>query len=308
MIADHRARFRRWLLNALLRLFVKRRFRYDLDIAALRRLQQRLDARALRTASQLTRTSVDCGGAQAEWLTVPASAASRTILYLHGGGWMFESPGLHGAMLARWCSRLGARALMVRYRLAPEHRFPAGLDDCLACWHWLRAQGVAPQQIVLAGDSAGGNLVLALLHRLHEAGEPMPACAVALSPFVDFTLSSPSLVLNERRDPLFTAAALVGLRRLYLAPEQMLLPTASPLFGRFDGWPPLLLQASDSEVLRDDAVRLAERARADGAEVELELWAGLPHVFQALPWLPQSAHAIDRIAAFVQRHQSPDSP
>ncbi|MEN9544534.1 MAG: hypothetical protein RLZZ598_1367 [Pseudomonadota bacterium] len=169
----------------------------------------------------------------------------------------------------------------------------------------VRAQGVAPREIVLAGDSAGGNLALALLHRLREFGEPMPACTVALSPFVDFTRSGPSLVLNERRDPMFTVAALVGLRRLYLAPQQMLLPTASPLFGRFEGWPPLPLQASDSELLRDDAVRLAEQARTEGVEVELQLWAGRPHVFQAMPFLPQSGHAIDRIALFVDRHQSP---
>jgi acetyl esterase/lipase len=215
----------------------------------------------------------------------------------------------HGGLADPLWTFGGGTVLMFRY----GHRLSKDIDIFAPNPQYLgyvtprlvRAQGVAPREIVLAGDSAGGNLALALLHRLREFGEPMPACTVALSPFVDFTRSGPSLVLNERRDPMFTVAALVGLRRLYLAPQQMLLPTASPLFGRFEGWPPLPLQASDSELLRDDAVRLAEQARTEGVEVELQLWAGRPHVFQAMPFLPQSGHAIDRIALFVDRHQSP---
>ena len=296
------APIRRAWLNLMLRLLVKRSLKPGVDIARLRVLQAPLDQRFARPDPQARFTPVSCAGVAAQWIDVPESRPRRVIFYLHGGGFMFRFPNTHGALVTRWCRRLGARALMVDYRLAPEHRYPAGADDCEAAYRWLLAQGFEGRNIVIGGDSAGGNLLLATLHRLKTAAQPLPACAVAISPFVDFTLSGESLIANEARDPMFTLKAFHALRPLYVDPEQMLLPDVSPLFADFSGLPPILFQASNSEMLRDDALRSAQRAHAQGVAVELELWENLPHVFQALHKLPQAQAALDSIVRFVSAH------
>ena len=155
--------------------------------------------------------------------------------------------------------------------------------------------------IAIAGDSAGGNLALVTLHRIKAAGEPIPACAVLLSPVVDFTLSSRSLVINERRDPIFRVTGLIALRELYASPEQFLDPSVSPLYADYTGFPPLLFQVGDLEVLRDESVRAAARAHAAGVQVELQIWKDMAHVFQALP-LPQAEAATEHIVRFIGRH------
>jgi acetyl esterase/lipase len=222
------------------------------------------------------------------------------LLYIHGGAFVLRFPNLHAALAGRWCRRLGSRALLVDYRLAPEHPYPAALDDCVRAYRWLLEQNTDPGRIVIAGDSAGGNLVLATLHRLKAGGDPLPRCAVLLSPVVDFTLSSPSLFSNAARDPMFTFEKLAALRLFYAAPEQFLEPTVSPLFGDFTGFPPLLFHAGEIEMLRDESTRAAERAHAAGVTVEVEVWRDM-HVFHALP-LPQARPAEERIARFVERH------
>ena len=223
------------------------------------------------------------------------------LLVASGEPGLLSYPNLHHNLVARLCRMVGSRSLLVNYRLAPEHPFPAAIDDCWTSWRWLLAQGVAANDIVIAGDSAGGNLALALLHRIKAAGDPMPACAVLLSPLVDFTLSSPSLLTNEKRDPMFTSARCIGLRHLYISAEQMLHPDASPLFADFHGLPPPLFQSSESEVLRDESLRAGAKAHASGVKVEVELWGGMPHVFQAFPALPQSLAGIQSMADFIRR-------
>jgi epsilon-lactone hydrolase len=235
-------------------------------------------------------------------LSMPVVQARRVLLYLHGGAFMFRFPNAHAGMLARCCDALQAVAWVPQYRLAPEDRFPAAIDDCFAAWLALRAQGVAADDIVIAGDSAGGNLTLALLHRLKAAGEPMPACAVMLSPVVDMTLSGRSMISNEGSDPMFDLPALLASRGAYLRPEQVCDPSASPLFADMHGYPPLLFQASRSEMLRDDSVRAAAKAHAAGVTVELELWERMPHAFQLMPALPQAAEAIAGIVRFIRKH------
>jgi monoterpene epsilon-lactone hydrolase len=296
------SRWRLWWMDKLLRVAVKRAFRYDAEIPFLRDRQDRLDLKLTKVDPEMQAQPVDCNGAAAEWLTLPESRGDKVIFYIHGGAWMFKFPRLHHAMVASWCRRIRARALMVDYRLAPEFRFPAGIDDVWAAWQWLMALGIPPRDVIIGGDSAGGNLTLALLHRIKAAGQPMPACAVMLSPFVDFTLSSPSMVTNEKRDPMFSTSAMVGLRHHYIAPEDMLSPDASPLFGDFSGLPPLFFQSSESEMLRDDSLRAAERAHAAGVGVEVELWANVPHVFQGLQVLSHGKAALENIAGFVARH------
>ena len=296
------SRFRLWWLDKVLRMAIKRSFRFDAEIRLLRDKQVEFDLRQTRIDPEMRVQAVDCNGTPAEWITLPESRNEKIILYIHGGAWMLKFPRLHHAMVASWCRRIRARALMADYRLAPEHRFPAGIEDVWSAWQWLIDQGTPTQDIIIAGDSAGGNLALALLHRIKAAGGAMPACAVMLSPFVDFTLSSPSMATNEKCDPMFSAAAMVGLRHHYLAPEQMLLPDASPLFGDFNGLPPLFFQSSESEMLRDDSLRAAARAHAAGVTVEVELWDNVPHVFQGFQTLTHGKAALEHIADFIARH------
>ncbi len=178
-----------------------------------------------------------------EWITAPETRAERVVLYLHGGSFAFRFPTAHASLAARLCRRLGARALIPDYRLAPEHPFPAAPDDCHAAYRGLLAQGVDPGSIVLAGDSAGGNLALVTLVRARAAGEPLPSCAVLLSPAVDCTMGSPSMSAYDGRDPMIRLASLLVLRRLYVpSPHLYTNPEVSPLFADFTGFPPLFFQ------------------------------------------------------------------
>jgi epsilon-lactone hydrolase len=291
---------RRWL-HGWLRLAVKRIPLLGADIARLRAINLAWDARLARPSPDVRLAPVDAAGFRGEWLEVPGSRPERVLLYLHGGAFIFRFPQVHAALVARLCRRIGARALMVDYRLAPESPYPAAPDDCHAAYRWLLASGQSPADVVLGGDSAGGNLALVTLQRIRAAGEPSPACGMLLSPAVDFTLSSRSLVTHERSDPMFRLGGLVAMRGYYASPEHYLDPGVSPLFGEFAGLPPLLFQVGGIEMLRDESVRAAARADAAGVAVELEIWERMAHVFQALP-LPQAAAALDRLAAFVARH------
>ncbi|MCC7039842.1 MAG: alpha/beta hydrolase [Burkholderiales bacterium] len=302
IVDDPRGRLRRWLLFVTLRATARRMRVDEANVAALRESQARLDARLGGAHARVASTPVREPGVNAQWIAPPDAREDRVLLYLHGGAFMFRYPHTHAALITPWCEALHARALMVDYRLAPEHRFPAAPHDCHAAYRWLLGRGVAPRSIVLAGDSAGGNLVLATLHAIRSAGEPMPACAVLLSPVVDLTLSGATFVTRAERDPVFSLPQLIGIRNHYLAPEQLLDPRASPLFASFRGYPPLLIQVGTEEVLLDDAVRAAARAHAEGVAVELEIWRHMPHVFQAVRTLPQAAAARERIVAFIARH------
>jgi epsilon-lactone hydrolase len=286
---------------ALLRVMSGKPFTPDTDIAALRQFYQKLDAWHGRIGPGIERTPVDCGGVPGEWVTVPESLPERTILYLHGGSFAFRFPNLHAALAARLCRKLYARALIPDYRLAPEHPFPAAPDDCHTAYRWLLGMQRNPKGIVLAGDSAGGNLALVTLHRARVAAEPMPACAVLMSPAVDCTLQSPSMFDNQPLDPMIQLGSLIVLRAHYVpSPELYTHPEVSPLFADFTGFPPLFFQSGSNELLRDEAMRAAEKAYAAGVDVELELWPRAVHVFQAAEFLPESRLAINHIARFVR--------
>ncbi len=292
---------KRWWLHGMLRLIARRTSFIDADIDAMRAYQDKWDRRFGVSDGRQVYTPVRAAGFAGGWLDLPESRPSRVILYLHGGAFLFRWPRIHAHMVESWCQRLQARALMVDYRLAPEFPFPVAADDCLDAYRWLRQQGHPAREIVIAGDSAGANLALVTLQRLSARAETPPACAVLLSPGVDFTLSSRSLLTNGSRDPMFSLAGLVALRGYYAQPERYTDPGVSPLFGDFNGLPPLLFQVGGREVLLDESTRAAERAHAAGIPVELEIWERLGHVFQALP-LPQAAAAADHIARFVATH------
>lgn len=287
-------------VNTLLRLMLRSPLRHDADIPALRRRYEEIDARHISVDDWVTREPVHCDGVPSQWVRVPETRAERVLLYLHGGSFAYRFPNSHAAFAARLCRRLEARALIPDYRLAPEHPFPAAPDDCLAAYRWLLSTGVSPRNVVFVGDSAGGNLALVTLQRALQGGDPLPACAVLLSPGVDCTLASPSMVDNADRDPMLRLNNLLVLRNHYVpSPHLVTHPHVSPLFGEFAGLPPLLIQVGSSELLRDEAIRAAERARDAGVDVELELWPDTPHVFQIVSFLPESAQALEHIVGFV---------
>jgi acetyl esterase/lipase len=289
-------------LNAILRMTMRKRITHDADVVALRLRYEKLDARQFRRDPKVRREEVSCGAVPAEWVSVPESRPERVLLYVHGGSFAFRFPNAHAALAARMSSRLGTRALVPDYRLAPEHPFPAGADDSSRSYRWLLESGFDPRNIVLAGDSAGGNLALVTLQRARAAGLPLPACAVLLSPALDCTLSSPSMAAYDGRDPMLQLANLLVLRSFYVrSPQEYANPEVSPLFADFRGLPPLFFQAGTNELLRDEATRAAEKAHAAGVDVELELWPGVAHVFQIADFLPESSRALDNIARFVRQ-------
>lgn len=299
-MVEGRSSWRSRVLGTMLRLLARRPLAPDTDIAALRRRYERLDARYFPLARGIVREPVDCNGVAAHWIRVPQSRPERTLFYLHGGSFAFRFPNAHAGFAARLCRRLGARALIPDYRLAPEHQYPAAPDDCLGAYRWALASGCEAPGMVFLGDSAGANLALVTLGRALHAGEPIPSCAVLLSPAVDCTFASPSIVDNGARESLLSLDSMLVLRRGYVpSPELYTDPDVSPLFADFTGFPPLFLQAGSTELLRDEAVRTAEKAFAAGVDAELELWSGTPHVFQMAYFLPEAAQALERIVRFV---------
>ena len=223
-LIDRRGSLRSRGLSRVLRLLLGKPLRHDTDIVVLRQRYEAFDARHVRVDRSVQRIPVDCAGVPAEWISVPETRPGRTLLFLHGGSFAFRFPNTHAAFAARLCRRFAARALIPNYRLAPEHCFPAAPDDCQMTYRWLLANGCDPANLVLVGDSAGGTLTLVTLHRSVRAGEPLPACAVLLSPAVDCTLASPSVVANGAHDPVVQLANLLLLRRHYV-PRRSSTPT-----------------------------------------------------------------------------------
>jgi monoterpene epsilon-lactone hydrolase len=246
---------------------------------------------------------VSAGGVDAEWI-VPADApADKAILYFHGGGFRLGSIASHRDLIAGIAEASGCRALAINYRLAPEHRFPAAPEDALTAFDWLRAQGFAADNIALAGDSAGGNLVLTTMLSRRDRGEPLPAAGVLMSPWTDLAATGESYQSRAAADPIHQRSMILALAKSYLGeggdPGN---PLASPLYADLTGLPPLLIQAGDRETVRDDSTMLAAKATAVGVDAELQVFDGMIHVFQMFPEVPQAAEAIAAIAAFLRRH------
>lgn len=247
----------------------------------------------------LARTKV--GEIPCEWVLAPGADPDVRLLYLHGGGWVSGNGGHYLPLAAEVSAAAKCAVLLPDYRLAPEHPFPAALDDCVAAHDWLvenGPSGVRPARATfVAGDSAGGNLTLATLLALRDRKRPLPSGGIALSAATDFTLSSDSLKTIE--DPIISARTMPEFRDRYLGRTDPRNPLASPVFGDYHGIPPLLIQVGEQEMLRDDSVRVAKKARADGIPVTLEVWPGMVHVFQ-IRGLPESREAIQQIAEFMR--------
>jgi acetyl esterase/lipase len=243
-------------------------------------------------------------GMTAEWITSAAVDPSHVILYLHGGGYVVGSLNTHRDLVARFGRAAGARALAIEYRLAPEHPHPAAVDDAVAAYRWLRAQGVSPAHMAIAGDSAGGGLTIATLVALRDLGEPLPMAAVCFSPWVDLEGTGASMDTNLD-DPMLNRASILHFARFYLGLGTIdpRTPLAAPLYADLAGLPPLLIQASRHEVLLDDATRIAAKAHDAGVACELDLTDEVPHVWQIFASiLPEGQQALDRAGAFLRRH------
>jgi acetyl esterase/lipase len=237
-------------------------------------------------------------GLALEWIIPPGRLSNTVILYFHGGGWILGWYAGHRAMLSRICLAARCRGLAVDYRLAPEHPHPAALQDCLAAYRWLCGQGIAADRIIMAGDSAGGNLVLATMMNLRDSGDALPAAAVCLSPMTDLACTGDSFARHD--DPMLDAGFVAGMARHYVGTLDPRLPAISPHYGSFSSLPPLLVQVGGAEILLSDATRLADQASAAGVAVRLMVWPGMWHVWQMFaPWLPEAAQAIDSIGRFI---------
>jgi monoterpene epsilon-lactone hydrolase len=246
-------------------------------------------------------TQVNAGGVPAHWLAAPGADTGRVLLFLHGGGFEFGSVRSDGELAARLGRASGMRVLFPEYRLAPEHPFPAAIDDVLAVWRWLRTgHAVGARSIAVAGDSAGGGLAVALLVATRDAGEPMPAAAVLMSPTVDLTSSGASMTERADQDPISTPAMLRQFASDYLAGADPKTPLASPLFAQLAGLPPLLVQVGTADLLLSDSERLAAAAAGAGVNVTLEIGEGLPHVYQLMLGTPEAAEATERTGKFLR--------
>lgn len=246
---------------------------------------------------------VSVGGVDGEWIVPSDAPPGKAILYFHGGGFRLGSVASHRDLIARVAQASGCRVLAVNYRLAPEHRFPAALEDALTAYAWLRDQGFRSEDLALAGDSAGGNLVLTTMLSLRGRGELLPAAAALMSPWTDLAATGASYQNRAAADPIHQRPMILALAKAYLGeggdPRD---PLASPLHADLSGLPPLLVQAGDRETVRDDATMLAEKATTAGVDVELQVWDGMIHVFQMFPEIPQAQEAIAAMAAFLRRH------
>ena len=251
----------------------------------------------------VTQKPVEIGGVSGIEVTIAGNETEHVILYFHSGVYVIGSAAATVPLVGDLVRRTGVNAITLDYRLAPEHPYPAAVDDARAAYEALLAQGMDPGQIVLAGESAGGGLAVATLLASREAGLPMPSCAFLLSPYADLTLSGETLVDRQSLDPILTPEGLRVRAPEYLAGADAADPLISPIFGDLSGLPPLLIQVGSHEILLSDALRLAARAATSDVAVTLDVTPGVPHVFQGFAGLlDEAAAALDRASDFVKAH------
>jgi acetyl esterase/lipase len=246
---------------------------------------------------------VEIGGVAGVEVTIQGNDGEKVILYFHGGVYVIGYAAATVPLVGDLVRRTGTRAITLEYRLAPEHPYPAAVEDARAAYEGLLAQGIAPGQIALAGESAGSGLAVALLLVLRDAGVPLPSCAYLMSPYADLTLSGETLAAKREVDPLLTPDGLRARVPDYVGGADAADPLISPIFGDLRGLPPLLIQVGSHEVLLSDAIRLAGQAAIADVPVTLEVTPGVPHVFQAYAGLlDEAGAALDRASDFVYAH------
>jgi acetyl esterase/lipase len=278
---------------------VYRSWRRDTSVAQMR---EDWDTAFGESVAAVTCERVSADGVDGEWISPANAPEDKAILYFHGGGFRIGSVASHRDLIAQIVLASRCRVLAINYRLAPEHRFPAALDDALAAYGWMLDHGLKAANIALAGDSAGGNLVLATMLALRDRGLPLPISAVLMSPWTDLAATGASYVTRAEADPIHQRRMILALAKDYLGGQgDPCDPLVSPLYADLQGLPPLLIQVGDRETVLDDSLVFADKARAAGIDVSLEVWDGMIHVFQMFE-LPEARQAIASIAGFLNRH------
>jgi epsilon-lactone hydrolase len=268
---------------------------------AERRAQYDRAERVFPTPPDLAIEAASAPTRPAEWLRPPGARTDAAVLYLHGGGYVIGSPRSHRHLAAAIARAAGTAALLLDYRLAPEHPYPAALDDAVAAYQWLLGRGLAPSRVVVAGDSAGGGLTVATLLALRDRGLPPPAGGVCISPWVDLTCSGATYATKAAVDPIVARESVAMMAQAYAGARDPKAPLLSPLYADLRGLPPLLVQVGSDEVLLDDALGLGERARAAGVDVTVEEWPAMIHVWHwFLPMLAEAERAVGVVGNFVR--------
>jgi monoterpene epsilon-lactone hydrolase len=286
-------------LDAILR---QSAFPADSDVSEQRRLlRELLSAQPL--PAEVTVTAAALGGVPTAEITVDGIEPRHVVLYFHAGVYVMGDASLTADLASQVGRRTEAKVISVDYRLAPEHPYPAAVDDALAAYEALLDDGIAPSDIAFAGESAGGGLAIATLVNARDHGLPLPAAAFVMSPYVDLTLAGSTMETRREVDPLLSPEAIEPRVADYTAGQDPALGLISPIFADLSGLPPLIIQAGTHEVLLDDAIRLAQRAATADVEVTLDITPGVPHVFQAYyPILDEAAAALDRAGQLLSAH------
>ena len=275
--------------------------RAEASVDELRANMERMTAMA-PLAEDVAYEAVEAGGVPAEWAVASNARDDRAVLYLHGGGYVLGSVRTHRHIAGNISRAASARVLSLDYRLAPEHPHPAAVDDAVAAYSDILHQSFAPHSLAIAGDSAGGGLTAAALLALRDAGEPLPAAAVLISPWLDLTQSGESMASRAAEDPMVQKDGLQKMADAYVGGADPRSPTISPLFADLTGLPPFLIHVGTAEILLDDAIRFTERARAAGVPVDLDVWNNMIHVWHAFALiLPEATQATEKIGEFLQR-------
>jgi len=288
--------------------FVIKTLKENLDNTIKKRIEEDREgleqlAKMVKLPKDIKCEPIDIEGIPAEWISSPDINKDHIILYLHGGGYVSGSLNTHRELVSRISRSSRARILQIKYRLAPENPFPAGLEDATKAYQWLiDEQGIPAGNIIIAGDSAGGGLTLATLLNLRDKSISLPVAGVCLSPWTDLDCTGDSFKKNVKIDFMCTPEGLILDARLYLGDTDPHDPLASPLYADFHGLPPLLIEVGTDEILYDDSVRVAERAKEHNVEVQLDIWESLGHVFQAFAaFAPEGQKGIEKVGEFVQK-------
>ena len=295
---SHRAKFVRWLTSGYMQKLDVANVPVDTARKHLETVARTLLVRA--TGVHLEQSQL--AGIDVDWLRPKQARKDKVLLYLHGGAYVLGSRRTHRQLASHMARAAGVTAVLPEYRLAPEHPFPAAIDDAVAVYRALLESGFEPKDIVISGDSAGGGLSVATLLALRHAGDPLPAAAVLLSPFLDVTASGESATTRAEQDPWFEVQDMAVVARYYCPDESKWRdPLVSPVFANVSGLPPMLIQVGDDEILLDDSRRLAEKLEAAGIDVEIEIWPDMWHVFQMfIGKMPESRKAVEKIGRYIR--------
>ncbi len=289
------------ILRSITSAYLRRVDVANIDLVSRRRLLNRV-ARIFPIARGVDKQTDTVAGLASEWLLPKGCRQDRILLYLHGGGYVLGGCDMHRQFVSHLARASGLKALLPEYRLAPEHKYPAAIDDAVRVYESLLASGIGADQIALGGDSAGGGLCVATLLTLRARGLPMPRTAVLLSPFLDVTASGESMQTRAELDPWFKAESVSIVADHYCEKHQQQDPRVSPVFADLKGLPPLFVQVGDHEILLSDSVRLRDKVAAAGGQIELEIWPEMWHVFQMfVRKMPESQSAIQGIGEYLKQ-------